>query len=173
MYVYNLLISCGWNCFAAIGEVKDLLNKFGDAEAIVEQTKARGIIGVKTKLDAREVIKLVRKEFKANPLSINFAVKWLPIDRWCKADINEMKKVVIELKELINHGERWMMEVEKRRYTEMHKKEIIEELASLIGEKVDLENPDKILHVEIINGYAGFAVLKPDEIFSLKIEISK
>jgi len=170
MYAYNLLVSCGWNCFAAIGEVKDLLNKFGDAEAVVEQTKARGIIGVKTKLDAREVINLVREEFKANPLSINFAVKWLPIDRWCKANIDDMKRVVIELKERINRGERWMMEVEKRRYTEMHREEIIKELAPLIEEKVDLKNPDKILHVEIIDGYAGFAVLRPDEIFSIAKE---
>jgi len=165
------LVSCGENCFAAIGEVKDLLSKFGDAEAVVERTKARGIIGVKTKLDAREVIRLVRSEFKANPLSINFAVKWLPIDKWCKADIDEMKKAVIELRENIKHSERWMMEVEKRRYTEMHREEIIKELASLIEEKVDLKNPDKILHVEIIDGYAGFAVLKPDEFFSIAKEL--
>ncbi len=58
------------------------------------------------------------------------------------------------------------MKVKKRRYNLYHSIEIIEELAELIDEKVDLGNPDKILRVEIIGKNAGLSVLKPGEIFS-------
>jgi len=58
------------------------------------------------------------------------------------------------------------MTVEKRRYTRYHKIEIIKELAELIDKKVDLENPDKILRIEIIGKYAGLALLKPKDVFS-------
>jgi tRNA acetyltransferase TAN1 len=59
------------------------------------------------------------------------------------------------------------MTVEKRRYSQHHKIEIIRELADLIDEKVDLENPEKILRVDIIGRYAGISVLRPQDIFSV------
>ena len=59
------------------------------------------------------------------------------------------------------------MTVEKRRYARFHKIEIIRELADLIGEEVDLENPDKILRIEIIGKYVGLSVLAPQDIFSV------
>jgi tRNA acetyltransferase TAN1 len=59
------------------------------------------------------------------------------------------------------------MIVEKRRYTRYHKIEIIEKVAELINEKVDLKNPDKILHIEIIGKYAGISLLTPRDTFSV------
>lgn len=59
------------------------------------------------------------------------------------------------------------MTVEKRRHTQYHKAEIIMELAKLIEAKVGLENPDKILRVALIGKYAGLAVLRPLDVFSV------
>lgn len=59
------------------------------------------------------------------------------------------------------------MNVEKRRYTLYHKIDIIRELAQLINEKVDLENPDKIVRIDIIGKYAGVSVLTPKDVFSV------
>ncbi len=56
--------------------------------------------------------------------------------------------------------------MEKRRYTVHHKVEIIEKLAELIDETVDLEKPDKILRIDIIGKYAGLSILTPQDIFS-------
>jgi tRNA acetyltransferase TAN1 len=67
---------------------------------------------------------------------------------------------------MIGTGETWRMIVETRRYTALHKVDIIREVAELIDERVDLENPDKILRIELIGKHAGISVLKPYEIFS-------
>jgi tRNA acetyltransferase TAN1 len=80
-----------------------------------------------------------------------------------------MREVVKELREGIQPGEKWRMTVEKRRYALHHKIEIIEDLAELIDEEVDLENPDKILRIEILGKNAGISVLTPREIFSRKL----
>jgi tRNA(Ser,Leu) C12 N-acetylase TAN1 len=42
------------------------------------------------------------------------------------------------------------MEVELRRFAAFHKMEIIEPLAELIDEKVDLGNPEKTVRIEIL-----------------------
>jgi tRNA acetyltransferase TAN1 len=59
------------------------------------------------------------------------------------------------------------MIVETRRYTALHKIDIIKELAELIDQVVSLENPDKIVRIEILGNQAGISVLKPEEIFSV------
>ena len=168
MYDYNLLVSYTreGGYFAAKQEIKMLLKKLGEEKPVVAKTIASGIVGVKTSLDSRKVIEEIRELYATNPLEIAFTLKWVPVDNWCSAEMEEMKKVVAQIKDEIKPGERWAMEVEKRRFEKYHTQEIIKELAGLIEEKVDLERPDKILRVEIIDGFAGISVLKPREIFS-------
>lgn len=167
MYDFNLLVSCGWRTsYLAKKEIADFLNRLGDESPEIRSTLARGIIGVKTSLDPREVAIKLREFFKADPWQFESTLKWVPIDVWVYSEMEAMKEGVQKLKEKIKHGEKWAMKIEKRRYTKYHKIEIIKELAELIDEKVDLENPDKILRVDILGKYAGLAVLKPEEVFS-------
>ena len=63
------------------------------------------------------------------------------------------------------------MEVERRRFTKLHKIQI-EALAELIDEKVGLEKPNKILRIEILGRSAAVSVLRPEEIFSLHKTLS-
>jgi tRNA(Ser,Leu) C12 N-acetylase TAN1 len=95
------------------------------------------------------------------------ACKWVPVEVWTYSDLDSMKTAVKQLRDRINEGERWRMTVEKRRFTKYHKDEIIRELAELIDEEVDLENPDKILRNDIISKFAGISVLEPKDIFSV------
>jgi tRNA acetyltransferase TAN1 len=157
-----------WEYRPAIREIQGVLRKMGDESPIVKSTLARGIIGVKTALNPREVIKEVRRVFDTNPLFLESTIKWVPIDAWTDSDIESMKTTLEGLKGNILPGEKWGMKVEKRRYTLHHSIEIIKELAELIDEKVDLENPDKNVRIEILGKNAGISVLRPDEIFSTK-----
>jgi len=167
MYDYNLLVSYKWrNFFEAKKEIQGVLKKLGDENPKIEKTLARGILGVKTKINNREVIKAVRKFYQENPWEFNFSIKWIPHDFWCISQLDEMKKLVSKIKNQIKPKETWAMKVEKRRYTWYHTDEIIHELASEIKEKVNLSKPDKILRVDILGDYAAISILKPEEIFS-------
>jgi tRNA acetyltransferase TAN1 len=58
----------------------------------------------------------------------------------------------------------------ERRNTWLRSSEIIAKVAAIIGNKVDLENPDWIVLVEIIGKLVGISVIRPDEVFSSVIE---
>jgi len=167
MYDFNLLISCPW---AAIGrarrEIGTVLRLLGDEEPVIRRTIARGIVGVKTRLDSREVVRGLEALFNQHPDGFQYTLKWVPVDLWTNSDIKSLRTAVEQVKDRVKQGERWRMTVEKRRYTLYHKIDIIKALAELIDEEVDLTNPDKILRIDIIGKFAGVSVLSPDEIFS-------
>jgi len=169
MYDFNLLVSCSWGAYGkAKKEIVQILEMFGDESPLVKRTIAEGIIGVKTRLDSREVVYGLRRLFEKDPFAFQYTLKWVPVDLWTLSDVDSMKEGVRTLRTKIHTGERWRMIVEKRRYSLHHKIEVIRELADLIDEKVDLENPEKILRVDIIGRYAGISVLKPTDIFSVQ-----
>jgi len=167
MYNFNLLVSCPWTMISrAKREIADILKLLGDEQPVIKRTIARGIIGVRTRLDSREVVQGLQKLFIKDPLAFQYTLKWVPTDFWTYSDMDSMKEAVMNVRESIHEGERWRMTVEKRRYTRYHKIEIIKELAELISEKVDLKNPDKIVRIDIIGKYAAVSVLSTNEIFS-------
>jgi tRNA acetyltransferase TAN1 len=168
MYDFNLLVSCSWSAYReARREIVYILERLGDEGPVVRRTIAQGIIGVRTRLDPREVVRGLRRLFDEDPFVLQYTFKWVPVDLWTLSDIESMKEGVRKLRNRIRAGEKWRMTVEKRRYNLYHKIEIIRELADLIDEKVDLENPEKILRVDIIGRYAGITVAKPEDIFSV------
>jgi len=167
VYDFNLLVSCPWTVSGkAKREIADVLRLLGDDRPSIERTVARGIMGVKTRLDSREVVKGLQRLFMTDPTAFQYTLKWVPTDFWTYSDMNSMKEAVRNARDKIREGERWRMTVEKRRYTLYHKIDIIKELAELINEKVDLKNPDKIVRIDIIGKYAAVSVLSPREIFS-------
>jgi tRNA acetyltransferase TAN1 len=168
MYDFNLLVSYSWGVYGrAKREIVQVLEMLGDEGSVVKRTIAEGIIGVKTSLDSREVVRRLQRLFNEDPFVLQYTLKWVPVDLWTLSDMDSMKEAVRKLKNGIREGERWRMTVEKRRYSQHHKIEIIRELADLIEEKVDLENPEKILRVDIIGRYAGISILTPQEVFSV------
>lgn len=167
MYNFNLLVSHHWTAIGkARGEIAYFLKLLGDEQPLIERTMARGIIGVKTHLDPREVVARLKTLFDKDPSRFQYTLKWVPVDLWTNSDLESMKTAVKQVKDKIKHGERWRITLEKRRYTLYHKIDIIKALAELIDEKVDLTNPDKILRIDIMGKYTGVSVLSPGEIFS-------
>lgn len=168
IYDYNLLVSCSWGDYRrAQEEIIQILDMLGDGSPSVRRTFAQGIIGVKTRLGSRLVVRRLRELFSEDPMIIQYTLKWVPVDLWTRSDMESMKEGIRRLRSGIDVGETWRMIVEKRRYTQYHKMEIIAELAELIEEKVDLENPGKILRVDIIGKYAGISVLALRDVFSV------
>jgi tRNA(Ser,Leu) C12 N-acetylase TAN1 len=168
MYDYNLLVSHGRGLSSkARREILALLEELGDGEPRVERTLARGVLGVRTVLDPFDIVHRLRTLYKESPELFAYCLKWIPVDRWTFSDIKSMKVVVEELRDKIGEDEKWRMTVEKRRYTILHSSEVIRELASLIDRKVDLEDYDKELRVDIFGRYAGLSVLRKGDIFSL------
>ena len=142
----------------------------GDKNPLVKRTIARGIAGVNSVVDCRQLIKGLYEIYNKDSNIFRNAIKWIPIDYWVKSDLESMTNCLSSIaKDNIKKGEKWMMVVEKRRYSKYHKADIIKHLADLIDEKVDLKNLDKIVRIEIIGNNAGMSIIRPNEIFSITL----
>lgn len=167
---YNLLVSYGWHRFyPARDEIRRILAALGDKNPKIRRTIAQGVAGVSSVLDSRHVTKELYRMYSRDPFVFAHTVKWVPVDCWVPSDMDSMVEGLTTLRDKIGRGEKWMMVIEKRRYTQYHKVDIIKHLAGLIDEKVDLRHPDKIVRLEIIGRNAGISVIRPDEIFSISM----
>jgi len=143
-----------------------LTEELGDAEAQVSKTKVRGLIVGKTTLDPCLVIEKFRVILKERPYEFRYAMRFLPIERVVPTDLEEIKRATQEFASKIGEGETFRVTVEKR-FTDLHSKDIIEAAAGDIKRKADLEDPDRILLIEVLGGLTGISLLKPSDILGV------
>jgi tRNA acetyltransferase TAN1 len=146
-----------------------LKEQLGDAEAQVSKTKVRGLIVGKTTLDPCDVIEKFRGILKERPYEFRYALRILPVERVVPTDLEEIKRVTQELAARIGEQETFRVTVEKR-FTTLHSKDLIEAAAGDIKRKADLENPDKILLIEVLGALTGVSLLKPSDILAVMKE---
>jgi tRNA acetyltransferase TAN1 len=49
----------------------------------------------------------------------------------------------------------------------LHSQDLIAAVASDIKQKVDLKNPDWVLLIEVLGGFTGLSLLRPNEILAV------
>ena len=168
----DLLVSYTWGGYGrARNEVINILNGFGDPEPQVRKSDVAGIAVVRTSLDNRDVIRRCQALWKSQPLeSFEFAIKWVPVDRWCATSLEAIKALIDEaFAPQIGAQQTWGMKVSKRRWQQYHTRAIVEYLAAGIDRKVDLGNPDRLLWVDILGRETAVALLGPGEVFSIAL----
>jgi tRNA acetyltransferase TAN1 len=150
-----------------INEILYLLKEeVGDSEARAAKTKIRGLIVAKTTHDPLTVIEKFHSLLKERPYEFRYALRILPIDQVVPTDLAKIKEATAELATKILENETFRVTVEKR-FTSLHTKDLIEAAAGDIENRVNLENPDKILLIEVLGALTGLSLLKPSDILGV------
>lgn len=167
----DLLVSYPWfDFYRAKPEIRRILKEFGDDNPWVEKSAVFGVAIVRTSLDNREVVRKCKVLYDENPRAFRWSVKWMPVDYWCQTDLDVIKAMIDErIKDKIPVDQTWGMTVKKRRWQKYHSIEIIEYLAEGIDQKVNLDNPDWLVWVDVLGRDTALSLLRPDEIFSLNL----
>lgn len=147
-------------------ELAYLLKEIGDPAPEVGKTGIRGVIVGKTALNPVETIEKFRSILQERPYEFRYALRILPIEEVVRTDLDEVKRVATELAAKIGENETFRVTVEKR-FTSVHSRDFIEAAATDIQRKADLENPDKILLIEVLGGLTGMALIKPSCILAV------
>lgn len=165
----DLLVSHSRGCYGlARREAIRVLKRFGDPEPRVEKSGVPGVLVVHSCLDNRLVVARCRELFHAEPGSIRFAIKWVPVDDWCEKDLDAMKRLIErQIAPSIGEQDTWAMNVEKRGWDQFETTEIVRRLAEAIDRKVRLKAPDKLVRIDILRNAVAVSVLRPGEIFSV------
>lgn len=166
---FNLLVTTSrGNEEDACSEIWYLLGEIGDQAATIDKTGITGLIAAKTVLDPFEVIEKFRKILKERPWEFRYTLRVIPIEKVVRTDLGEIQKVATELASKIKEDETFRVTVEKR-FSETPTSDIIEAAAN-IERKVSLENPDKIILIEVVGKLTGVSVIKPTDIMSITKE---
>ncbi|MGY5880744.1 MAG: THUMP domain-containing protein [Candidatus Thorarchaeota archaeon] len=160
---FNLLVACPRDRErAAISEIRyfigDLLE---DSELKVSKTHISGLLTCKTSLDPFEVVQKLREFALENPYQFRFAIRFTPIEQTVEADIEAIKGATRNLLEKIGEDETFRVTV-RRRHTDLENMDVVVAVASEIKRTVNLDNPDKIVLVEIVSDTAGISVLEDE-----------
>ena len=147
-------------------ELVYLLKEAGDSTPETGKTGIRGVIVGKTTLNPIEAIEKFRSILQERPYEFRYALRILPIEKVVCTDLDEVKRVSMELATRLNENESFRVTVEKR-FTSIHSRDFIEAAATGIQNKANLENPDKILLIEVLGGLTGMSLISPSYILSV------
>lgn len=164
---FNLLVttSRGYEKHARF-ELSLLLEQVGEPSPIIQRTGVSGLIAAKTSIDTFEAIKQLRTLLLSHPYEFRYILRIIPIEKVVRTDLELVQQAVVELMPKIGEDETFRVTVEKR-FTTIHTKDIIEKVAANIKRKVDLTQPDRVILIEIVGGFTGVSIAKPESILSV------
>jgi tRNA acetyltransferase TAN1 len=149
----------------ALDELSELLDMLGDKEPSIEITSISGIILANTHLDPFQIVENCREMVRNEPWRFRYVLRIIPLEKICRAELTDIHNFVNQLCPKIGQNETFMVMIEKR-HTKLHSKEIISTVTSDIDRKVNLDNPNWIILIQIVNRLAGISILRSNQIFS-------
>lgn len=150
-------------------ELTFLLKEIGDVDPTADKTGIRGLVVAKTALNPVEAIEKLRGILQEKPYEFRYALRILPIQKVVHTSLDEVKRVGMELTTEMSENETFRVTVEKR-FTAIHSRDLIEAVATDVKNKVDLDNPDWVLLIEVLGGFTGMSLLKPMDLLSVQKE---
>ncbi len=166
--MFNLVVSTGRRkeglCVEELRYVADLV---GYTIENTWYTGFDGLVTAKVNGDPIEFCRKVKELVLSQQYIPRFILKIVPILKVVNTDLKEIKENAVELAHnMIKDNETYRIDVRKRG-VQFHRMDVIEPIARQIRRKVRLENPDKILHIEIFPSKTGLAVFREEDVFSL------
>lgn len=163
---FNLLVTTFRNREDdAFDEILQLLDFLGDDEPSIEVSTVSGIILVDTYLDPFQIVEDCKKMIRNEPWKFRYILRIIPLEKNCKAELFDIHQIVNQLCSKIDEQETYRVLIEKR-HSRLHSNEIISTVTSKLKMKVNLDDPNWIILIQIVKMVAGISILKPDQIFS-------
>jgi len=163
----NLIITCQRNLEdSTILEIQNILEKFGDTDAIIKKTIFSGIIEVETKLDIMKTLDDLKEIIEEEPWLIKYCSRIIPIQEECESRLDEIRNKVMNLAHIIKKNETYRITVEKRQ-SSLHTKDIISRIADSLSNTVSLENSDWEIIIQVLRNKTGISIIPPNSILSV------
>lgn len=164
----NIIITCARHLEEeASKEIIKILSKIGDPEPKTTITKMPGIVLADTSINPFAVVKEFRNILEDEPWQVRYIMRVIPIERFIETDIEEITKNALELVPKIRESQTYRISV-KRRHNSLSSKQIITEIASKVKNKVNLEDPDWIISIEVLGSKTGLSVLHTQDVVSVE-----
>ena len=124
-----------------------------------------GLVTALTEIDAKIAIRKIRKILKENPNFFQYILKIIPIDFVCETNSKILANLIQDQhKTFINERDSFKIVLKRRKHEKIERNALIERIAIGINNQVDLENPDKVIRIEILGNFSGVSFLQKKDI---------
>jgi len=165
---FNLLISTSrFNETNATAELWFTLLISGDKYPIISTLKFPGLIIALSNYNPKEAILKFKEILFKDSDYFQYILKIVPIDYVCEPNVKTISLLIQNhYREYINKNETFRISLKRRKHENIDRNRLITMVAKKIDNKVDLENPDKIVRIEILGNLCGISFLKQDDILN-------
>jgi len=154
----------------AANEIVKFLQDIGDKDSKIEISEFSGIITVSTSLSPFDIIEKIRQKILDEPWSVRYCHRFIPIQETTGTSLDDITKAVQKHVNTMKPTDSYRITIEKRG-SDLSSKNMIEEIAKIIQNKVSLEEFDWNVIIEVLGKTAGISVLKDKDIVStLKVK---
>lgn len=169
---FNLLVSSPrYNETNAKAELWFSMLVCDDPYPIISDLEFQGLITALTSRNEFDVIERIKKILEEEPYFFNYILKIVPIQFVCETKIEQIEQIVEDnSSKFISEGESFRIKLRRRKHKLIDRKTLIENIAKYIDNPVDLENPEKIVRIELLKNICGISFLRPGDVISPKNE---
>jgi len=151
-----------------LSELWYFLRELGDPEVRGSPTGLPGLVVLSTRLDPFYVVEEVARKVVEEPWYFRFLLKIRPIEACVPAELEAIREAALNAaRRKLDPSDTYRIEAHVRLST-LTKESIIAAIAPLLPNKVDLENPSKVILIEVIKDVAGVAVVEPRHVVSVQ-----
>jgi tRNA acetyltransferase TAN1 len=126
-----------------------------------------GLIAALTEIDAKIIIQKIRKILKKNPQFLQYILKIIPIDFVCETKTKAFYNLIQDhYKTFIMDQDSFKIVLKRRKHEKIERNKLIERIAAGIDNKVDLENPDKVIRIEVLGNFSGISFLQKKDVIN-------
>lgn len=119
-----------------------------------------GVFEVVVPGDARLVARAARELCRQDPLKFAHTHHWRPVELWVESELPAMVRSAEQLGKRIGPGDSWRLTLEIHGPSKWHSSDLVKPLTDPVkGGVVRMDDPAKVLRVDILGRRAGFAVL--------------
>jgi tRNA acetyltransferase TAN1 len=149
----------------ASAEFKEIALLSGVRRVSTERSAYEGVVEVEVE-NPQLVLAFLSDFVKAEPFKVRYIMRVIPIDKVVDTKLEDVAAAVKELATKIGEGESFRITIEERD-SPYPAKQLIAAIADVVERKVSLDNPDKIVLLQVFGEYTGVSVLMPDEVVSI------
>ena len=164
----NLIITCARHLEPETEEeIRGILEDLGDTEPVVSTTAMSGILTAKTGLDPFLAIKKTREKLLEEPWHIRYCLRLIPIQKTVETRLEDVEEGVEGIMGGISEGDTYRISI-KKRDSGISSREWISRIAGKVPNRVSLENPDKIILIEVLGDKTGIAIISENDVLSVE-----
>ncbi len=154
------------NEWACAKEVEKLGESLGFGGVRMKRAGFPGLLIGNMEGDPFDLVRAVRGVAEGDPWDLRFLLRLTPIEVTVEATVDLVAEAVGKLAHKVPEGQSFRVSVNKRG-CDIPSQELIIAAASKVKRRVNLERPDWVVQIEVIDDAAGISVLEPGDILSV------